>query len=864
MDNKYNYWLLLLFVIFSTAIFSQKQSKLNQEDYLKWHTLSGESLSPNGSWATYTFRYESGVDSTFVVEVETGKKILFAGASAAAFSPDSNMAVATCADSSLLLKILSKGDTKKIENVIKYEFERTGRFLAILQSEKNSQSLLILDNKAELILKIPDVDEFKLSDFGKFAVITKSKISIYDSERNYEVEDIILEPNTIYKRLSWNKKATFLAFLAQEIPTQDRNTKHSLFTYDVKKNKLSVLSETLTDRMKVQVYPQEPILADDGKQIFFFYTNKSLAKTENTIVEVWNASTKLVYPAEQYTEDPALMSKLAVWNLETDSVRIIATEELPMSLLTSDKKYVLTYSFLTNEPQYSIMPLVDFYITSVETGIKIPFLKNQSTAPYSMGSSPSGRYINYFKLNNWWVYDVVTGIHLNVTESAESKFIDSDSDGSEPNGYPSYGWTNDSKYLIVYDKYDIWLISADGKVQKRLTNGSQQKITFRICEQLYLTQLYHSPVDFIEHHFDLAKGLILSAKGQEHNSGFYHWKPNNTNTQIIYGSFRYSKIFKAAEAEKYLFTKESFEIPPAIYSLNIKNNVSKKLVQSNPHYSRYEWGRSEIMSFKNEKGRELEGALFYPAGYQKGKKYPMIVYIYSKLSQNVHEYVNPTMFQPIGFCPSVYTSDNYIVLMPDIEYAIGNPSPSIVDCVTSAVAKVVGMGIVNQEKIGLIGHSYGGYETCQIVAGTSMFAAAVAGASVTNMLSSYLSINSDTGKKMDWRFESQQYRMRSTPFDNLKGYLENSSVPNAANIQTPLLSWSGKEDMSVDWRQGIELHLSLRRLQKRNVFLAYPNQGHILTDPLAQLDLSVRIKNWFDHYLNEKPLQNDMKDLNQQ
>jgi len=277
-------------------------------------------------------------------------------------------------------------------------------------------------------------------------------------------------------------------------------------------------------------------------------------------------------------------------------------------------------------------------------------------------------------------------------------------------------------------------------------------------------------------------------------------------------------------------------------------------LQSNPHAVKYEWSTSKMIRYKNTNGEQLQGALFYPAGFEPGRRYPMVVYIYSRLSSLVYDYNNPTMYNVAGFAHSNYTADGYFVFFPDIRYKVGEPGKSILDCVTAGIEATKAMGIIDEKKIGIIGHSYGGYETCHLLTRTPMFAAAVAGASVTDMVSSYFSINTSNGVKMDWRYESQQYRMGSTPFDNLDGYLENSTVTNAASITTPLLSWAGKEDMSVDWKQSVALHLALRRLGKRNIFLAYPNEGHILNRPAAQFDLTVRIKNWFDHYLKGKQL----------
>jgi dipeptidyl aminopeptidase/acylaminoacyl peptidase len=132
-----------------------------------------------------------------------------------------------------------------------------------------------------------------------------------------------------------------------------------------------------------------------------------------------------------------------------------------------------------------------------------------------------------------------------------------------------------------------------------------------------------------------------------------------------------------------------------------------------------------------------------------------------------------------------------------------------------------------------------------------LFAAAVSGAAVTDLIGSYLTLGISSGNVRFDRFETQQYRLGNDPFTATQNYLDNSPVIHAAHINTPLLSWAGIKDKNVDWKQGVGLHLALRRLKKENVLLVYPNEGHVLKTPEARLDLSVRIRNWFRKYLKK-------------
>ena len=223
--------------------------------------------------------------------------------------------------------------------------------------------------------------------------------------------------------------------------------------------------------------------------------------------------------------------------------------------------------------------------------------------------------------------------------------------------------------------------------------------------------------------------------------------------------------------------------------------------------------------------------------------------IYELLSQNLYTYNNPSIYNSEGFTLANYTNEGYFVLMPDITYTMGDPGTSATDCVLKAVNTALLTANIDDKKLGLIGHSYGGHETSLIITKTPLFAAAVAGAASTNMISDYLRLNEVTQAIKFWRYEVHQYRMGLSPFGNLEAYIKNSPVMNAEKIVTPLLSWTGKSDGTVDWRQSVELHLALKRLNKTNTLLVYPNEDHILRNLDAQLDLTARIKNWFDLYL---------------
>lgn len=236
----------------------------------------------------------------------------------------------------------------------------------------------------------------------------------------------------------------------------------------------------------------------------------------------------------------------------------------------------------------------------------------------------------------------------------------------------------------------------------------------------------------------------------------------------------------------------------------------------------------------------------------------MIVYVYESLSKQVNQYVNPTLQNRIGFNVSNLTTQGYLVLMPDIVYESGNVGRSAWDCVRSAVQKTIDLGIVDLERIGIMGHSFGGYETNFIITQTNLFKAAVSGSAVADNVGHYFTYNTEQNSIDSWRYENQQYRMGSSFFENPTAFFKNNPLYHAQNINTPLLTWAGKKDKNVQPTQTMTFYAALRRLQKKHIMLLYPNEGHVIENHTNQKDITLRIQGWFDYHL--KNITNPMID----
>jgi dipeptidyl aminopeptidase/acylaminoacyl peptidase len=277
----------------------------------------------------------------------------------------------------------------------------------------------------------------------------------------------------------------------------------------------------------------------------------------------------------------------------------------------------------------------------------------------------------------------------------------------------------------------------------------------------------------------------------------------------------------------------------------------KQLTRTNPFQAELAWGHAELLGYTTDAGHDLQAILVYPAGFEEGQRYPLILYQYERLSDGLHEYDVPSEREYYDF--QTWSQQGYFVLMPDIVYEPGRPGPSALDAVEHALDAAVATGHVDAERMGLIGHSWGGYQAAYLPTRTNRFAAAVAGAPITNFLSFMGAIHWNGGLPETGHWETGQARMAVPYWQDLEGHLESSPANFITDLETPMLLMHGDADGVVDFRQSLELYNYGRRAGKQIALLVYPGADHGLRDESQQVDYHRRIIQWFDHYLKGVP-----------
>jgi len=482
---------------------------------------------------------------------------------------------------------------------------------------------------------------------------------------------------------------------------------------------------------------------------------------------------------------------------------------------------------------------------------------------YGATLSPSGRYAMYQQDGQWWSADLSNGARSNLTGRIKSTFVNAEDDHPVPErrAYGVAGFTAGEKSVIVYDRFDLWQLNLDGSNPVRLTRGREDSTVYRCVSEggggrggrggaASATRAAPCQLGSEERTIDPSKPLMLTATGEYNKkSGFAKLVLGQPAQRLVWADKSVTRLAKAKNADVYLMEQQTYEEPPNLFVAGPSLNDAKQVSHIDAFQSDFAWGKQVLMPYTNKRGDKLQMMLTYPADYQPGKKYPMVVYYYEKLSDGFHNYVTPNDRNPYN--TTVFSQNGYFVLRPDVVFQARNPGYSGLDCVTSAVSAVLAkVPEIDAKRVGNMGHSWGGYQSAfYAVHNHGVFAATIAGAPLTDLISMYGYTSGNSGLPETGHYETSQERMQVPLWEDPQAYIRNSTVFSVDSLQTPLLLEEGDADGNVNHFQSEELYNFGRRLGKNVVYLVYEGENHNVARPESQADYLHRQLEWFGHYL---------------
>jgi acetyl esterase/lipase len=902
-------------LILSVMISAQTKKPPTFADFGRWETLARPSayggLSPDGRWLAYGINRSDRNNELRILNLADGTVKVAAFGGPPVFSSDSKWVAYAIgmseADQDKLRKEkkpvrnklglldLGSGETTTIDDVESFAFSRDGGFLAMDHydpappagpregsgggsagpdaDEGKPGSLVIIRNlETGKDVAFGNVAEFAWQNMDRshliaLAISAEGKagngVQLFDATTG--VLRVLDSSASIYAGLTWRKNATDLAvFRTKTEDRRDGPTQVVLSWTGIGGSERQRSYDPTADKgfpAGLRTVPFRPLSwSDDGRTLFFGIAKweekpvpaakgeanppKTSAEEPST-VEVWHWKDVLVMPYQK--SNTAQLGKrhmAAAWHL--DSGAFVQLGQDPVNEEVSPIKRA-PVAYVAEWKNYAMnrtigRPAADLYLQDLKTGARTKILDGIDDDFVQPG--PSGRYLLLLRDDHYWTVDLATRALINITKDVPTSFIDAESDQTAPHKPPFgvAGWTKNDAAVLLYDKYDVWQVEADGKGARRLTDGAAEKVRHRLVQ-----------LDPEAEWYDFAKPVYATIFGDlTKRSGYARIKPGTAATRLVWLDKGVGSLAKAKGAETYVYSVQDYDDSPDFLVGGPELQSAKQVTATNPFQADFAWGRSELVDFKTAKGRALQGGLYYPAGFEPGKKYPMIVYIYELLSQNVHRYVAPSDRE--YYNTSVFTSLGYFVFQPDIVFTPRQPGVSVAECVTAGVRRVVELGLVDPARVGVVGHSMGGFDASFLATHTDgVFAAAVAGAPITDLVSYYGDHHWGVGIAETDHIETGQERMVVPLYDDFQAYVDNSAVFGAHKMTVPLLLEAGDVDGIVGWHQSVELYNIARRAGRNVAMVAYMGEDHGLRQKKNQVDYQRRILAWFGHYLKGEP-----------
>lgn len=825
-----------------------QRKQMPVKDFGLWHHLESANLSADGQWVKFKLRYENAMDTLFLKAVKGDKTYFFANSSYGAFGDSSQYFASIISGSGVSILNLKNGKRELVEDGNYFKFSKTGHAIAVSINRVNGTSGIYIKNfHSGFVFQVDRGTEYAFDPTGdKLAYIDAATSSVNILDINTMQKQIVLSnKEATFHFPKWNTQKKQLLFM------EKGREGGKLWLYSLDNNSLMVGELPSSLKLESQLSASSaPFFSEDGKKVFFFREPlvKKILKTDTIAVEVWKGTDKWIYPRRQRDYNPGTDALLSVWRPDQNTFIPLATREHPTCFLSGDEQHAFVYSILDYEPQYKMNGDSDFYIKSTDGGSEQLVVKKQHIGAGVTSISPNGNYLAYFKAGIWIIYDIKKNIHIPINGIPHPLIDDYYGNDSTDSTFGCV-WDANEKNFYIYDRYDIWEVKLNGGGPKRLTQGRETKTSYRFYEGLSEETPFRRFADNEVASTDLSKPTFLTLEMENAVRGYAKLYPNGIIASFAENGNNILQLRKAEKTDAYIFLEESRNLPRRIWYKQGKEGASQLLYESNLQAKEYIEGNSELIEYKGVYNEILKGILFYPTNYELGKKYPMIVHIYERMSHSFNNYIIPSLYSSEGYNVKNFTNAGYLVLEPDISYVMMDPGRSAALCVSNAIAEVKGKGILEENHIGLEGHSFGGYETSFIITETNIFAAAVAGAPITDLRREYLSPSIYNGQPLTWQIENNQFRMKVSLFDNPEAYASNSPIDQAHKIHTPLLMWAGKRDENVDWHQSTELYLALRRMERKVNLLVFPEENHTLASPENQVYLSNSIRDWFDFYL---------------
>ena len=906
---------LAIVVALSVLVATAQKKPLTHDVYDSWKAIGGINLSNDGKWLLYVVSPQEGDNVVHVKSTDGTKSYTFDRGTNVRITDDSKFVLATIipkrADSlkatrdkvkpedrpknNLYILDLATGEGTTIERVASYNIAAEGAGWIIYPPEppkpepakpeppktegqeppkqdEPKKKKGHGDGTLYHLRNLASGEETKLENIGSYAwdksgsrlffVRTPKGVEghgVFVLELATKTERPLLTGLAQYSRIVLTENADRIAVLTDKDNYEAEKPSYSIYVVDTNGRNLKRAAYEGDKGLPVGWYvPSNSTIRWNraGDRLFFSTVQKPATDVQATEVpedekvnlDIWNWKDVELQPQQLLRANQARNQTYeAVYTLSNNSVVQFESEKLDSVSVPRDGNGNWGLATIAKWSGAGTTP-DDYYLVDLRTGTSKLLLGDVRA---NLGFSPTGRWLVGFDYDSKesFLLDPANGKRTVLNDRFPHPIYDTKDDhpyGAGPYGFA--GWNKDDSIVYVYDEYDVWRLDLTKDAPAVCVTGGygrQWDMVVRYMrvdgEQEFIDPDAPAYFSLFENKTKRA-GFALSTMGA-----------NAYPQRLVLEEAGFSGIDKARDAEVYTIQRETVKDYRDVYVTNAKLENPRKFSDVNPQTSEYVWPTVELVEWTSLDGQKLQGLLYRPEDMDYTKKYPMITYFYERSSDGLYRYQTPA---PSASTVNIayFVSNGYCVFVPDIPYKVGYPGESAVSAIVPGVHKVLDMGFVDPKRVGIQGQSWGGYQVAYLVTETDMFAAAGAGAPVSNMFSAYGGIRWGSGVVRQLQYEQGQSRIGGTPWEFPLRYLENSPVFFADKVKTPLLIMHNDQDGAVPWWQGIEMFTALWRLQKPVWMLVYNGEDHNLVQRKNRKDLSVRLQQFFDHYLKGAPM----------
>lgn len=886
---------LLFCSSFLILSFAQKKT-IDHTVYDEWKTLSHSIISSDGKFVSYQIKPHKGDGFLYIYKLDEGKLDSIPRGEKAVFAGDNSFVsfvITPHADSlrkceldkvkkdkwpkdSLAIYYLATDSLVKFPRIKSFQTSEEGNLL-VMMSEDNKikeenkkkkrskdkeyksdgNALFVIQDKQKT-LEIKDVKDYTINEKGTYICYTTHKKeksdSIYLHLRDLKSDARIdyAPAYTDIQKLLFHADDKYLTYFTSGDTSKQKN--YTLRLIEPRTNRMVIIADSATHHESSDQAPSihfSPVLTASHDQMLFGMGERAKAEEKDTLLEsekakldVWNYKDARLQPQQlKELQRDKKSSILYAYDLTTgehvrlssDSLDVYTNEHWKADWLLARSNTPYQSRFNWEYPwKY------DFYLVNRKNAEKKLMLRGN---PHYVSLSPDAKSFVYFENGSYYLKHTESD-SVDEMSLPDSAIWVEDMNGmpAEASNYSIVGWTSPDT-VVLQSRHDLYYYVKSSKEVACITCLVNEKQEIEIRPVLWKSDSLY---------IDLSKGVFIGFDTKSKGTHVYQFKVHGDHSDVVeleYFDAETTSFTASEDASTVTFRKMTVKDYPDLYVYRKELKSAKRISRTNLQQDEYRWPTVELIKWNAYDGTELEGLLYKPEDFDSTKSYPLLVYYYELHTDRFHQHYIPKPTASIIYATE-YASAGYVVLMPDIRYKTGYPAKSAYNAIMSATDHVLKLyPNIDSTRMGLQGQSWGGYQTAQLITMTNRYRAAMAGAPVSNMFSAYGGIRWGSGLNRQFQYEKSQSRIGATIWEKPELYFENSPLFHIPKISTPLLIMHNDNDGAVPWYQGIEMFTAMKRLDKVVWLLNYNEDDHNLMKDANRRDLSIRMRQFFDHYL---------------